>query len=147
MQKKRDRGTRSSSAGAPKPCEEVGPARRGDPSKGKGKTTELDTHVRAESDMSRNWNKLTNENEDELALPWSSNIVQATTIGGIEEGIFKAIATQLGRIVAENQGDTLQLPEAAHLGTLLQGIGGLKSEYKKCSQTHACSSTRGTTKH
>ena len=70
---KKKRGTRSASIGTA----ESRPARRGtgtsssnkvgiNPNKGKGKTTELGTNERAEADMSRNWNRLTQENVESL---------------------------------------------------------------------------------
>ena len=53
-------------------------------------------------------------------------------IGGIEEKTFKAIATAIGRLLAEQkEGDTNQLPEAAQIRDVVEGVRGLSLENKQ----------------
>jgi len=105
--------------------EEASPARRGD------QTSTQATKNPAEINMERNWNNLSNNEEDTLAEQEETNTETELTVGGLTEKLFVAIATQMGRIVAETHGDTLQLPAASEISTLLKGIGGLSEEHKQ----------------
>ena len=109
---KRDRGTRSTSAGATKTREETTPARRG---------TQAQDHTSAERNMGRNWNDITKTEETNIVSQEVANSGTELSVEGLPERIYTAIAIQLGRITAEAPGDTQQLPAQDEIATLLQG--------------------------
>ena len=143
------RGKRSSSAGRerkgrvqPTGTIEAGMGRKGGTNIRKGRGVDV------EADQNRNWFAQSQDAEQETAVSLAAQggggalpVTEANNteavegsmlIGGIEENTFKAIATAVGRHLAQQkEGDINQLPEGAQMREAVEGVVGLSPENKQ----------------